>query len=310
VKKGVWIALASVVTILSGCSSVSTMAPIEDRTGTYNEATKPAKAESYPIEPAEVAKGTTEHLAVEKAPVDSGRVHVVSAGDTLYNIGVRYGVNPRELQTLNAVKDPTALSIGQELRIPATGTAAGEASSAIPSAEAGAASATATESALQSAPTVEKATRPETAEEAGARKIAEQKAARDAAARGEIQFPWPAKGDVIATFKETKKGIDIAGAMGDPVYAVLDGTVQYVGGNAPGYGNFVIVRHNIRLPGKGNTPLITVYGNASKILVRVNESVRAGQQIAEMGNTDADRVKLRFEVRQGKPLDPIPYLSE
>ena len=309
-KKGVWIALASVVTILSGCSSVSTMAPIEDRTGTYNEATKPAKAESYPIEPAEVAKGTTEHLAVEKAPVDSGRVHVVSAGDTLYNIGVRYGVNPRELQTLNGVKDPTALSIGQELRIPATGTAAGEASSAIPSAEAGAVSATATESALQSAPTVEKATRPETAEEAGARKIAEQKAARDAAARGEIQFPWPAKGDVIATFKETKKGIDIAGAMGDPVYAVLDGTVQYVGGNAPGYGNFVIVRHNIRLPGKGNTPLITVYGNASKILVRVNESVRAGQQIAEMGNTDADRVKLRFEVRQGKPLDPIPYLSE
>lgn len=286
------------------------MAPIEDRTGTYNEATKPAKAESYPIEPAEVAKGTTEHLAVEKAPVDSGRVHVVSAGDTLYNIGVRYGVNPRELQTLNGVKDPTALSIGQELRIPATGTAAGEASSAIPSAEAGAVSATATESALQSAPTVEKATRPETAEEAGARKIAEQKAARDAAARGEIQFPWPAKGDVIATFKETKKGIDIAGAMGDPVYAVLDGTVQYVGGNAPGYGNFVIVRHNIRLPGKGNTPLITVYGNASKILVRVNESVRAGQQIAEMGNTDADRVKLRFEVRQGKPLDPIPYLSE
>ena len=63
-------------------------------------------------------------------------------------------------------------------------------------------------------------------------------------------------------------------------------------------------------PGKGNTPLITVYGNTSKILVRVNERVRAGQQIAEMGKTDADRVKLRFEVRQGKPFDPIPYLSE
>ena len=318
VKKGVWIAVASVVTILSGCSSVSTMAPIEDRTGTYNEATKPEKVESYPVETAEVSKGTTEHLAVEREAVDSGRVHVVSAGDTLYNIGVRYGVNPRELQSLNGVKDPTALSIGQELRIPATGASASApraevTSAAIPSAEgsaAGTVPTAASESTLQSAPTVEKASRPETAEEAATRQIAEQKAVRDAAARGEIQFQWPAKGDVIATFKETKKGIDIAGAMGDPVYAVLDGTVQYVGGNAPGYGNFVIVRHNIRLPGKGNTPLITVYGNASKILVRVNESVHAGQQIAAMGNTDADCVKLRFEVRQGKPLDPIPYLSE
>ncbi len=303
-KKGVWIGLATIAGILAGCSTTSTMAPIEDRTGTYDAATKPAKVESYAIDATEPVKKAPEHLARDTAPVDSGRIHVVAAGDTLYNIGVRYGVNPRQLQTLNGIKDVTTLSIGQELRIPKT---AAELSNAAP--EAAVQSAGAAES-IDTAPTIETAKRPETADEAAQRKIAEQKAARDAAARGEIQFMWPAKGDVIATFKETKMGIDIAGSKGDPIYAVLDGTVQYVGGNAPGYGQFVIVRHNVRLPGKGKTPLITVYGNTSKILVRVNESVRAGQQIAEMGDTDASRVKLRFEVRQGKPIDPIPYLSE
>jgi lipoprotein NlpD len=39
------------------------------------------------------------------------------------------------------------------------------------------------------------------------------------------------------------------------------------------------------------------------------KSVRRGQKIAEMGNSDADRVKLHFEVRrQGKPVDPAKYL--
>ena len=232
-------------------------------------------------------------------------MHVVSAGDTLYNIGVRYGVNPRELQKLNDITDPTTLSIGQELRIP--GGTQNQSEEAAPSAssESGV-----TASPTDSAPLVQEAVRPATAEEVARKKIAEQEAIRKAAAQGDMHFIWPVKGDVISTFKENKMGIDIAGTLGDPVYVVLDGTVQYVGSNAPGYGKFLIVRHNIRLPGKGNTPLITVYGNTSKILVRVNERVRAGQQIAEMGKTDADRVKLRFEVRQGKPLDPIPYLSE
>lgn len=294
-KRVVLICSAALAALISGCSSVSIMAPIEDRTGTYDALTKPeeVQTESFAIEVPDEVKPAPTHLTAERAPVDSGRVHVVSSGDTLYNIGVRYGVNPRELQRLNGITDPTTLSIGQELKIPKS--AAEEQQEA---------------SLGQTAPTVEQAKRPESAEEAAQRQIAEQAAAREAAARGDIHFIWPAKGDVIATFKETKMGIDIAGTAGDPVCAVLDGTVQYVGSNTPGYGKFVIVRHNIRLPGKGNTPLITVYGNNSRVLVRTNESVRAGQQIAEMGQTDSDRVKLRFEVRQGKPIDPIPFLSE
>lgn len=305
-KSTFWIAATCAALILSGCSSVKSPAPIEDRTGTYDAASKAARvyAESIPVDSSGVVEVAPRHLATDTMPVDSGRVHVVSAGDTLYNIGVRYGVNPRELQKLNGITDPTTLSIGQELRIPSGMQSQSE--EAVPAATSESGVTTPTDS----APVVEEAVRPATAEEVARKKIAEQEAIRKAAAQGDMHFMWPAKGDVISTFKENKMGIDIAGAMGDPVYVVLDGTVQYVGSNAPGYGKFLIVRHNIRLPGKGNTPLITVYGNTSKILVRVNERVRAGQQIAEMGKTDADRVKLRFEVRQGKPFDPIPYLSE
>ena len=305
-KSTFWIAASCAALILSGCSSVKTPAPIEDRTGTYDAASKAARvhAESIPVDSSGVVEVAPRHLARDTTPVDSGRVHVVSAGDTLYNIGVRYGVNPRELQKLNDITDPTMLSIGQELRIPSGTQSQPEETVPAATSESGVTTPT------DSAPIVEEAVRPATAEEVARKKIAEQEAIRQAAAQGDMHFMWPAKGDVISTFKENKMGIDIAGAMGDPVHVVLDGTVQYVGSNAPGYGKFLIVRHNIRLPGKGNTPLITVYGNTSKILVRVNERVRAGQQIAEMGKTDADRVKLRFEVRQGKPFDPIPYLSE
>lgn len=298
----IWAGLASLV--LAGCSSVDVWAPIDDRAsasaiGTADGAAPVAKA---PV-----------HLVKEAPAVASGRVHQVVKGDTLYNISVRYGVNPRQLQSLNGIKDPTQLSLGTELMIPqgdqpalASGTEQLVQGQEV-ALQAGAAKTAAVQ---QQGASVERAKRPETPEQAAQRQIDAQQKMREAASRGEIEIMWPTKGDVIASFKETKAGIDIAGNKGDPIVAVLDGTVQYVGSNAEGYGNFVIIRHNIRLPGKGNVPLISVYGNTSRILVKTKESVRAGQQIAEMGDSQADQVKLRFELRQGRPLDPIPYLAK
>ena len=159
--------------------------------------------------------------------------------------------------------------------------------------------------------TIEVAKRLETPDEAAQRELAQQEKIRTEAAKGVMTLPWPAMGTVIADFNATNHaGIDIAGNLGDPVKVVLDGTVHYVGnGAAKGYGNFVIVKHNVRLPGAGTTPLVTVYGNASQILVKMGESVRQGQTIALMGNSDADRVKLRFEMRQGAPVNPAKYLE-
>ncbi|MFS4513337.1 peptidoglycan DD-metalloendopeptidase family protein, partial [Delftia tsuruhatensis] len=118
----------------------------------------------------------------------------------------------------------------------------------------------------------------------------------------DVDFIWPASGSLIAGFDEARnKGYDIAGKAGDPVMAAADGRVVYAGAGLRGYGNLIILKHN-------NTYL-TAYAHNQTLLVKEDQTVRKGQKIAEMGSTDADRVKLHFEVRrQGKPVDPSRYL--
>ncbi|MDP3168990.1 MAG: peptidoglycan DD-metalloendopeptidase family protein, partial [Polaromonas sp.] len=118
----------------------------------------------------------------------------------------------------------------------------------------------------------------------------------------DVAWIWPAQGAVLAGFDEAKnKGMDIAGKAGDAVMASADGRVVYAGAGLRGYGNLIILKHN-------NT-FLTAYAHNQTLLVKEDQSVRKGQKIAEMGNSDADRVKLHFEIRrQGKPVDPAKYL--
>lgn len=107
----------------------------------------------------------------------------------------------------------------------------------------------------------------------------------------------------MASFDEAKnrKGLDIGGAAGDPVIAAADGKVVYAGSGLRGYGNLIIIKHN-------NT-FLTAYAHNQTLLVKEEQSVKQGQKIAEMGNSDTDQVKLHFEVRKlGKPVDPVKHL--
>ena len=118
-----------------------------------------------------------------------------------------------------------------------------------------------------------------------------------------LDWVWPAKGKVVGTFSETAnlKGIDIAGAAGQPVVASAAGTVVYAGTGLRGYGKLIIVKHN--------KTYLSAYAHNRDILVKEGDKVAKGQKIAEMGNTDATEVKLHFEIRrQGKPMDPSRYL--
>ena len=123
-----------------------------------------------------------------------------------------------------------------------------------------------------------------------------------AAGEDDVGFIWPASGSLIAGFDEARnKGYDISGKVGDPVLASADGRVVYSGAGLRGYGNLIILKHN-------NTYL-TAYAHNQTLLVKEDQNVRKGQKIAEMGSTDADRVKLHFEIRrQGKPVDPSRFL--
>ena len=121
---------------------------------------------------------------------------------------------------------------------------------------------------------------------------------------GEIaDWVWPTSGPVVTPFSETAtlKGLDIAGKAGQPVVASAGGKVVYAGTGLRGYGKLVIVKHNAMY--------LSAYAHNREILVKEGQLVTRGQKIAEMGNTDADQVKLHFEIRQrGKPVDPLRFL--
>ncbi|WP_223669339.1 peptidoglycan DD-metalloendopeptidase family protein [Kangiella shandongensis] len=116
---------------------------------------------------------------------------------------------------------------------------------------------------------------------------------------------WPNMGRVIKRFssKSNTRGIDIAGNMGEPVRAAAPGLVVYAGRGLRGYGNLIIVKHN--------NEFISAYAHNKRLLVKENEIIKAGQKIAEVGNTDSDIPKLHFEIRfKGKPVDPLRYLPK
>ena len=116
-----------------------------------------------------------------------------------------------------------------------------------------------------------------------------------------ITWQRPTAGNIVANFGGNNKGVDIAGTAGQAVVSAADGTGVYAGSGLRGYGNLIILKHN-------NT-FLTAYAHNQALLVKEDQAVRKGQKIAEMGSTDADRVKLHFEIRrQGKPVDPVRYL--
>ena len=122
------------------------------------------------------------------------------------------------------------------------------------------------------------------------------------AALGGVAFIWPAKGKLLAGFSQSSnKGVDIGGKIGDPVYAAAAGRIMYTGTGIPGYGKLIVIKHD----GGFNT----VYAHNSQILVKEDQTVKRGQRIAILGDTDASKPMLHFEIRKsGKPVDPLKYL--
>jgi lipoprotein NlpD len=113
---------------------------------------------------------------------------------------------------------------------------------------------------------------------------------------------WPAKGPLIKGFSASNKGIDIGGRKGDPVFAAADGNVVYSGNELRGYGNLIIIAHNLSY--------MSAYAYNSNVYVIEGQRVKSGQKIAEMGRNGRQKVILHFEIRRlGKPVNPLRYLK-
>jgi lipoprotein NlpD len=274
--------------VLAGCSSKPlSRAPVEDRNSGLTKA---------PVVPA-AAPGAP---AVKPLPgsENAGKAgyYTVKPGDTLIRIGLDAGQSHKDIARWNALENANRIEIGQVLRVVpplaneavavskpvstsvVNGTALGAGIASVP-AKAASAPATGASASVPAASTVASGTGDD-----------------------DLGWIWPGNGPVINGFDESKnKGLDIGGAAGDAVLAAADGRVVYAGAGLRGYGNLIILKHN-------NTYL-TAYAHNQTLLVKEDQAVKKGQKIAEMGNTDADRVKLHFEVRrQGKPVDPVKYL--
>ncbi|WP_043527518.1 peptidoglycan DD-metalloendopeptidase family protein [Litchfieldella xinjiangensis] len=120
----------------------------------------------------------------------------------------------------------------------------------------------------------------------------------------EVPWQWPVEGSVLSRFGDGSSitaGIDIGGQKGQPVKAAGPGIVVYAGSGVRGYGNLILLKHNDQF--------LSAYAHNESLRVKENDVVEAGEVIATMGDTDADGVKLHFEVRRnGQPQDPLEYL--
>jgi len=285
------IVLGAVVSLLSlaGCgSSPLNHAPVEDRG-------------------AATSSSPTVATAVKPPPgfENAGKpgYYTVKPGDTLIRIGLDSGQSNKDIARWNNLDNPNRIEVGQVLRVvPPNGEAVvvtKPVTSGTVTTTPIASPTTATASA-PAKPASAPASAPSTAKAASA--PAAVVAPIVSSSDEDIAWIWPAKGSVIGEFDEAKnKGVDIAGSAGDPVLASADGKVVYAGAGLRGYGNLIILKHN-------NT-FLTAYAHNQSLLVKEDQVVKKGQKIAEMGNSDADKIKLHFEVRrQGKPVDPLKYL--
>jgi lipoprotein NlpD len=268
--------LAAVVVLMVGCGSRPlSPAPVENR-GT--SAGRPTVA-------APVASPEVKQLPGFENAGKPG-YHTVKPGDTLIRIGLDVGQSFRDIVRWNNLENPNLIEVGQVLRVlPPTSDNALVVTRPVVSGTANSTTSSST-AALPARVTSAPASSPQ-----------------PAASEDDMGWIWPAQGKLIAGFDEAKnnKGFDIDGRSGDAILASADGRVVYAGASLRGYGNLIILKHN-------NTYL-TAYAHNQTLMVIEDQIVKKGQKIAEMGNSDADRVKLHFEIRrQGKPVDPAKYL--
>ncbi len=201
----------------------------------------------------------------------SGSVYTVKRGDTLSRISRMTGTSVRDLARMNGISPPYTIEVGQKLKV------SGASSSSTKK------SATSKTAKVVPSSAVPQSSWPPV---------------------GQRCWRWPASGKVVMTYSTSEggnKGIDIAGSRGQPVYAAGAGKVVYVGNQLRGYGNLVMIKHN--------EDYITAYAHNDKLMVNNGQSVKIGQQIATMGSSDADSVRLHFQIRyRATAIDPLRYL--
>jgi len=278
-KKLIWI----LPLLLAACATTQKPAPVVER---LHESKKSA--------PSPVPAAKKASVPEKDWRPDS---YIVKKGDTLYAIGLEFGFDYKEIAQWNDIPPPYTIKIGEALKLKESTKATAHTPAAAKD-DGPVITAVKTDDAVQAKPL----DGPKIAKPIEAPKTATPEAPTVVDDEA-LDWGWPTRGKVISTFNESSglKGLDIAGTQGQPVLAAANGKVVYSGSSLRGYGKLVIIKHN--------KTYLSAYAHNSQLLVKEGTNVSKGQKIAEMGNTDADSVKLHFEIRKlGKPIDPNLHL--
>ena len=276
-----------------------------------------------------------------------GNTYKVNKGDTMFLIAYLAGIDVKELAALNNMTEPYSLSLGQTLKISNCGTKT--VTTTVPVKQPAAATTTTTaavsttpaepavtytpgangtqigsdgtiigpiksgagvaNSAPAMVPVAKTPVAPATTPSAPTTPVDNTNSTSInanvvAPIASNVAWQWPTSGNIIQGFSDTdggNKGIDISGSRGQSVKAAASGRVVYAGNALRGYGNLIIIKHN--------DDFLSAYAHNDKILVTDQQEVKAGQEIAKMGSSGTNTVKLHFEIRyKGKSVDPIRYL--
>jgi murein DD-endopeptidase MepM/ murein hydrolase activator NlpD len=124
---------------------------------------------------------------------------------------------------------------------------------------------------------------------------------------GNGTFVWPTSLKYLSgnDFSAIHRGIDIAGAEGNPIYAVDSGVVVYAGWSNYGYGNLLVIDHG--------TGWQSAYGHMSAIALTCGQNVGQGERVGGVGNTgNSTGPHLHFELNSvlyGK-VNPWDFLIQ
>ena len=116
-----------------------------------------------------------------------------------------------------------------------------------------------------------------------------------------ITSPFGNRRDPFTGVIRMHNGIDIGAPFGVPIVAVANGVVTFVGYDAGGFGNWIIIDHQ--------NGFQTWYAHNSRNRVRIGDRVTQGQHIADVGSTGSSTgPHLHFELWvDGARVDPLQF---
>ncbi len=258
--------------------------------------------------PAPVANLSKDYSQLERGSF-RGDSYTVRKGDTLYFISYVTGQNVKDIVSLNNLAPPYIIYPGQRLAIPSGSRSSYSSNTSVVTPPVK--TTPVSKPKPVSKPVAQKTDNKTVAqskpkEYSENSKVNKPVTTKPSTTPSTSKWAWPVKGKIIAGFSNSEngnRGIDIAGTRGEAIKATAAGVVVYAGDALPGYGNLVIIKHG--------EDYLSAYAHNDKILVKEQQTVKAGQKIASMGSTGASSVRLHFEIRyKGKSVDPMRYLPK